>query len=48
MGRYYDITNPDASYYWLHEVIVILPDDILEYIPAEKWRSNVLKDFGKA
>jgi hypothetical protein len=26
---------------------VISPDDILEYIPAEKWRKDVLKYFGK-
>lgn len=26
---------------------VIMPEDIIEYISARKWRKNVLKYFGK-
>lgn len=26
---------------------VIKPENIIEYVPAEKWRKNVLKYFGK-
>ncbi len=27
---YYDLTNPDASYYWLHEVLQIKQGDLIE------------------
>lgn len=30
MSRYYDITNPDASYYWLHEVLHLKKGDLVE------------------
>jgi eukaryotic-like serine/threonine-protein kinase len=30
MGRYYDITNPDASYYWLQEVLNLKNGDLIE------------------
>jgi len=29
MGRNYDITNPDASYYWLHEVLHLKKGDLI-------------------
>lgn len=95
---YYDITNPDVAYYWLHKALhikrdefietyiiechndfdtfyekyhsiiekidvenleivafqvtsnsneVIAPENIIEYVPTEKWRKDVLKYFGK-
>jgi hypothetical protein len=27
---YYDLTNPDASYYWLHEVLQIGQGKLIE------------------
>lgn len=30
MDRYYDITNPDASWYWLHEVLHLKKGDLIE------------------
>lgn len=40
MGRYYDITNPDASYYWLHEVLHLKKGDLIE-----KFCINCHNDF---
>lgn len=27
--------------------MIVVPENILEYVPAEKWRKDVLKYFGK-
>ena len=27
--------------------MIVAPENILEYVPAEKWRKDVLKYFGK-
>lgn len=40
MGRYYDITNPDASYYWPHEVLHLKKGDLIE-----KYCINCHNDF---
>lgn len=40
MDRYYDITNPDASYYWIHEVLHLKKGDLIE-----KYCINCHNDF---
>lgn len=40
IGRYYDITNPDASYFWLHEVLHLNKGDLIE-----KYCINCHNDF---
>lgn len=35
-GEYFAYMKPD---------VVIAPENILEYVPAEKWRKDVLKYF---
>jgi hypothetical protein len=40
MGRYYDITNPDASYNWIHEVLHMKKGDLIQ-----KYCINCHNDF---
>ena len=37
---YYDITNPDASYYWLHELLQMQSGEFIE-----EYNINCHNDF---
>ena len=35
-------------YAYMKPNMIVKPENIIEYVPAEKWRRDVLKYFGKA
>ena len=39
--------NTSEAFAYMKPDVAIAPENILDYVPAEKWRKDVLKYFGK-